>query len=127
MSFRSTPTLAICLAGGLAAGIALARPATTSPSPIVDAAPGVEQPVADLPTMNIADFTFSTVDAVAGATVTVTNADAAAHTATSSDGIFDTGNLAGGTTGTFTAPAVPGIYPLFCAIHPSMQGQLVVT
>ena len=126
MSLRVTPTLAICLAGGLAAGIALARPATTSPSPIVAATPGVEQPVAEISTLTISDFTFAPVTAAPGATVNVTNADSAAHTATSADGFFDTGTIAGGATGTFTAPSAPGIYVLFCAIHPSMQGQLVV-
>ncbi|MGB3733672.1 MAG: cupredoxin domain-containing protein [Ilumatobacter sp.] len=132
MPLRSTPTLAICLAGGLAAGIALARPATPSnPSPVVDAAPGVEQPIAETPVeaiaaMSISDFTFTTVTASPGAVVTVGNADSAPHTTTSTDGLFDTGNIAGGADGAFTAPSTPGAYALFCAIHPAMQGQLIV-
>lgn len=81
----------------------------------------------DGPTISIADFAFSTLDPVAaGSTVTVTNSDGAPHTLTAVDGGFDTGNVGGGESITFTAPSEPGIYEFFCAIHPNMTGQLVV-
>ena len=128
MALRATTTLALCLAGGLGAGIALARPATTTtPQPVVEASPGIEQPVDVTATMTIEGFAFSAVTVGAGAPVSVANADSAPHTATSSDGLFDTDTIAGSSNGAFTAPSTPGTYALFCAIHPSMQGQLIVT
>jgi plastocyanin len=78
-------------------------------------------------TITIADFSFSdAVMAAPGATVQVANLDSAAHTATADDGAFDTGSIAGGDAGTIVAPAEPGTYTYFCAIHPSMQGTLSV-
>ena len=62
----------------------------------------------------------------AGAAVEVSNADGTAHTLTARDGAFDTGAVDAGTTVAFTAPAAPGTYDYFCAIHPSMTGSLVV-
>ena len=97
-----------------------------APAPQDPAAPPAEAaaPPAELV---ISDFAFSSVTVPAGATVNVVNNDSAPHTATSTDGLFDTGTIDGGGTGALVAPTAPGTYALFCAIHPSMQGQLVVT
>lgn len=136
MALRTTYTLAICLAGGLAAGIALARPPAASTTaavapvatvaaPLADAADDVPAPApADL---TIADFAFSPLTVAPGQTITVTNVDSAPHTATSTDGLFDTGTLAGNTSASLVAPSVPGTYALFCAIHPSMESVIVVS
>ncbi len=73
------------------------------------------------------NFQFSGQVRVApGGTVTVVNNDSAPHTATARDGSFNTGNIAAGDTGSFTAPTEPGTYQFFCAVHPSMTGTLVV-
>lgn len=63
----------------------------------------------------------------AGAHVTVLNKDSTVHTLTDKvNGLFDTGSIAGGSTGSFTAPAQPGRYPFGCTFHPEMSGVLTV-
>ncbi len=171
MAIRPTLTLGICLAAGLAAGIGLARPGTTSAGtdPAVAAvadAPATAQPAtgygatpAPAPTpdpanaqgtgeatpapspapnpapaaapasaaIQISGFAFGQPITVApGAAIEVANQDGAAHTLTSVDGAFDTGNLGGGQQTGLTAPTEPGSYAFFCVIHPSMQGSLTV-
>jgi plastocyanin len=61
-----------------------------------------------------------------GEQVTVTNKDTAAHTATGKAKEFDTGNIAGGASGKFTAPKKAGSYPFVCTYHPNMTGTLIV-
>jgi len=50
---------------------------------------------------------------------------AANHTATASDGSFDTGTIAPGGSGSVTFNT-PGTYSYFCAIHPDMTGTITV-
>jgi plastocyanin len=143
-----TPTLAICLAGSITAGIALARPASNG-SPVI-AAPAVTipasppesgpytgddagSPAAPAPAapaaaaITIAGFDFGAPIVVTpGAQVTVSNGDGVAHTLTGAGGVFDTGAIDRGTAVALVAPTVPGTYEFFCAIHPSMTGSLVV-
>ncbi|WP_240134750.1 cupredoxin domain-containing protein [Streptomyces sp. MUM 178J] len=79
--------------------------------------------------ITIRDFAFTppTLTVSPGATVTVVNQDSASHTVTATDGeSFDTGEIAGGRSATFTAPDTPGTYPFFCSIHPRMTGTLTV-
>jgi plastocyanin len=75
--------------------------------------------------ITIKGFTFTALDATAGATVQITNEDGTAHTVTADDGGFDV-KVDGGGTGSFTAPATPGSYSFHCNIHSSMTGTLVV-
>ncbi len=135
-----TPTLALVIAGGLAAGIALARPPAPevveveAPSTTVTgrgflsgAATDPSLQAAAEGAIEIAGFAFSAAPAVApGAAITVTNNDGAAHTVTAETGSFDTGTVAGGSATSLSAPARPGTYQFFCTIHPSMRGELVV-
>lgn len=72
------------------------------------------------------DFTFTSLTVPAGSEVTFENADDTAHTLTADDGAFDTGDVAGGASATFTAPGDPGEYAFHCEIHPSMTGTLTV-
>ncbi len=78
-------------------------------------------------TVEIADFAFApaTLTITVGDTVTWTNQDAVAHTATSTAGVFDSGDLEQGESysATFTAP---GTYDYLCTPHPSMTGRVVV-
>ena len=76
-------------------------------------------------TVSIAGFAFSpgTVTVTEGDTVTWTNDDATAHTATG-DG-FDSERLDPGQTATITF-STAGTYAYGCAIHAQMQGTVVV-
>ncbi len=128
MALRFTPTLAVCVIGAAVTGALLALPPadddpTSALVPVASGAPGAPAPAV----IQIADFDFGPPRTVpGGAVVQVSNADAAAHTVTAVDGAFDTGSVDGGSSVSFTAPAVPGTYQFRCDIHPSMTGSLVV-
>ncbi|MFJ9010716.1 cupredoxin domain-containing protein [Streptomyces canus] len=98
-------------------------PATASASPTVTSAgPGRTRVV-------IENFTFrpANLQVRPGTKVTVVNKDSDAHTVTATeDKIFDTGNITGGATVTFTAPSTPGSYSYLCTLHPNMKGTLTV-
>ncbi|QMU73827.1 hypothetical protein GXP74_15155 [Streptacidiphilus sp. P02-A3a] len=77
----------------------------------------------------ISNFAFSPMDLTVspGQKVTVVNHDSTAHTVTASAGnAFDTGDIAPGRSGTFTAPTKPGSYHYLCSIHQFMQGTVTV-
>ena len=78
-------------------------------------------------TVTVANFAFSppTVTITAGDTVTWTNEDSAVHTATSTTGAFDSGDLAQGESYSFTF-TTPGTYAYLCTPHPDMTGEIVV-
>ena len=78
-------------------------------------------------TVTISDFAFSpaTVTITAGDTVTWTNTDPVVHTATSTTGAFDSGDIAQGDSFSVTF-TTPGTYDYFCTPHPTMTGQIVV-
>lgn len=78
-------------------------------------------------TVTISDFAFSpaTVTITAGDSVTWTNADPVVHTATSTTGAFDSGDIAQGESFSVTF-TTPGTYDYFCTPHPTMTGQIVV-
>ena len=75
----------------------------------------------------IAGFAFSPQDVTVtvGDTVTWTNSDATAHTATADDGSFDTGTIGANGTGTATF-STAGSFPYHCKIHSSMTGTITV-
>jgi plastocyanin len=70
-------------------------------------------------------FNPPTLTIAAGDTITFTNEDGAPHTATASDGAFDTGRLAGGESATVTVEAA-GEHAYICQIHTSMKGTVTV-
>jgi plastocyanin len=72
------------------------------------------------------DFELTSITVAPGAEVEVVNEGDVAHTVTSDDDEFDSGTVAGGSTGTFTAPTEPGEHPFHCEIHPAMTGTLTV-
>jgi plastocyanin len=72
-------------------------------------------------------FSPATLTVAPGATVKVTNTDQVTHTLTASNGAFNTGNIAAGQSGTFTAPKTPGRYSYICSIHQYMSGTIVVS
>jgi plastocyanin len=75
----------------------------------------------------IRDFAFGpkTLTIRVGDTVTWTNRDSVAHTATARGGTFDTGPIPGGRSRSvrFT---VAGTYRYICTPHPSMTGSVIV-
>jgi plastocyanin len=72
-----------------------------------------------------AAFDPASATVAVGDEVTWTNTDGITHTATATDGAWDSGGISAGGEFTFTAEA-PGTYPYRCTIHPSMTGELVV-
>ena len=77
--------------------------------------------------VTIVDFRFAPADltVAVGDTVTWTNDDGAAHTATATGGAFDSGNLEPGEAFSFTF-ASAGEYPYLCTYHPEMTGTISV-
>src|SRR5262245_54769364 len=77
--------------------------------------------------VSIEGFAFDpaglTVDV--GDTVTWTNGDDIAHTATADGGSFDTGTLANGESGSATFNTA-GTFPYHCSIHAQMTGTITV-
>jgi plastocyanin len=78
-------------------------------------------------TITIQNFAFSpaTITIPAGTTVTWTNEDSAAHTATSDSGVWDSGTLMTGQSYSRTFDQ-PGTYPYHCMIHPFMKATIIV-
>ena len=76
----------------------------------------------------IEDFTFKPGDLQidAGTTVTFTNKDGFAHTATAKDKSFDSGNLEQDATFEHTFEEA-GTFEYLCAIHNSMTGTITVS
>jgi plastocyanin len=72
-------------------------------------------------------FSPMSVSVAPGSTVSVTNKDSVAHTLTATGGQFNTGDINGGQTKTFTAPSKAGSYSYICNIHQYMMGTIVVT
>lgn len=61
-----------------------------------------------------------------GKTVQFVNVDEEPHTATSTDGAFNSKALDTNQTWNYTATK-PGTYPYICSVHPFMKGTLTVT
>ncbi len=81
----------------------------------------------DDPSDTISDFKFTpaTITIHAGDTITWTNVGPTEHTATASNGSFNTGLLKKGQSGSHTFTQ-PGTYAYICTIHPFMHGTIVV-
>lgn len=91
-------------------------------------------------TLKLIAFRPERLEVKAGTNVTWRNADGTAHTVTSGqvvqegggvqttpDGVFDSGELAMGTSFSFTL-AKPGTYSYYCRFHPAtMRGEIVVS
>lgn len=77
--------------------------------------------------VTIANFAFdpATVTVNVGDSVTWTNQDSTAHTATAGGGSFDTGSIGAGQTATVTFDTA-GTFAYVCSIHPQMAGTVVV-
>jgi LPXTG-motif cell wall-anchored protein len=113
---------------------AAAAPAPPEPQVLRDTAP-VEQPkakktiaIAAASTgVTISDFKFSPsgVTVSVGDTVTWSNSGPTAHSATATDGSFDTGILDAGGSGSHTFTQA-GTFSYICTPHPFMKGTVTV-
>ena len=113
------------------AASAPASEAASAPASAASAAAGACAPssTAGTVTVKIANFAFDppTITAKVGDTVTWTNNDSAAHTATvNSDESCTTPNIANGASSGITFTAA-GTYDYHCKIHPTMTGKIEVT
>ena len=99
-------------------GLATVTPALSADGPMAIAA------------IRVFQFQPGALEVRAGTRVTWTNQDDITHTVTSGlpgspDGRFDIQLAGKGTSGSATF-VNPGVYPYFCARHPSMRGEVVV-
>ena len=133
-----TLAVAACSSGNDSSGSAAppAATATSAAAPTTSAPGGGEAtssddngsddngPAAASGTITIQNFSFGAPLTVKpGATITVTNADGAAHDVASDDqGGFRTPLLNQNESATFTAPTQPGTYKFSCTVHAQMQG-----
>ena len=106
-------------------------PPTSSPpatGPGAGAGAGAASPPPSAADVTIGDriFTPASVVVAPGATVTWTNRDDRAHTATADGGAFDTGSLAAGASSAKTFPA-EGTFSYVCELHPDMTGVVRVS
>lgn len=70
-------------------------------------------------------FTPSSITVSAGTTIKWTNKDATAHTVTSNNGSFDSGNVASNGTYSYTFNTA-GSFPYHCTLHPNMTATVIV-
>ncbi len=84
-------------------------------------------PQAATATVKIRNFKFepANVTIVEGQTVQFINEDEEPHTATSTDGFFNSKALDTNQTWNYTATK-PGAFPYICSVHPFMKGTLTV-
>lgn len=77
--------------------------------------------------ITIENYSYSPANLVikVGETVTWNNKDSVAHTATSDDGVFDTGLIGQNETATVTFDT-PGTFSYHCTPHPQMQATIIV-
>jgi plastocyanin len=97
---------------------------TTSGPPVI-APPSVSGEGVEV---EIEDFTYvpGTITIKVGTTVTWTNKDNVGHTATSEDGVFNSGMLGKNSSYSYTF-TTPGTFGYFCEPHPYMVATIVVT
>lgn len=109
--------------GGSATTVA---PSASTGAPTGDTSSASGAPAAGGTKVDIAGFKFgpAEITIAVGDTVTWTNSDKQAHTATAS-GKFDTGSIAPGKTGTAKFDTA-GTYTYICSFHPFMKGTIVV-
>ncbi|MEH1780627.1 MAG: cupredoxin family copper-binding protein [Nostoc sp.] len=101
--------------------------ATTSQPMVMKEQPQTSHQAADA-TVKIRNFKFEPANLAlaVGKTVQFLNVDEEPHTATATDGTFNSKALDTNQTWNYTATK-PGIYPYICSVHPFMKGMLTVT
>lgn len=105
-----------------------AAPATLPPAatPAPAAVPGQVSIVSNESGNPPGRFSPTVLRARVGDTITFTNYDVAAHTATADNGAFNTDVLNPGESATWK-PLKPGKYSYSCFLHPDMHGEIDVS
>ena len=112
---RITGSLVVCAtAGAFAAGALFYQPDSAA-----------KPAGAPAGTVQIKGFAFQAAPIKRAGSVTIVNRDGVGHTVTAENGAFNL-KIGGNASVAFRAPAKPGTYAFFCAIHPEMTGTLVV-
>ncbi|HEY5093701.1 MAG TPA: cupredoxin family copper-binding protein [Candidatus Eremiobacteraceae bacterium] len=121
---RNPMRAALAATAIVAAVLTFAVTGRTDPMSQATATPG---PTAAPVAVKITNFAFSPQKVVipVGGSVTWTNNDDVAHTATATDSSFDSGNLANGQSWTKTFTKA-GKYSYICTYHPNMTGTIIV-
>lgn len=88
--------------------------------------PAVEGAVRIVDNAGNNSYSPNPIEAKVGETVTWVNDNSAIHSATSTNGSFDSDILQRGQTFSYTFDK-EGEYPYFCTLHPNMVGKLVVS
>ena len=115
-------TVMLALAAGCGGGYSTpSSPTTTNPAPA--ASPNTIAIPAGAQTRGSAGYAPNPITVTAGTTVTWTNNDTTAHTATG-DG-FDSGVIGAGASYQFTFQN-RGTFAYHCSFHPGMVGSVVV-
>lgn len=70
-------------------------------------------------------FTPASITVAVNSTIKWTNKDAVVHTATSNNGVFDSGSISEGGTYSYHF-STPGTYSYHCTPHPHMTGTIIV-
>jgi plastocyanin len=99
-----------------------------SPNPInseQNSSPAVEGTVRIVDNAGNNSYSPNPFETQIGETVTWENDDSAIHTATSTNGIFDSDMLQRGQTFSYTFDK-EGEYHYFCTLHPNMVGTVIV-
>jgi plastocyanin len=118
-------TLAAC--GSSGSGGSAASPAASAAAPSAAASERASAEAAGGDAVTIQNFAFgpASLSVAVGSTVTWTNGDSTAHTATADDGSFDSKSIAAG--GTFSQTFdTAGTFAYHCSIHPNMTGTIEV-
>ena len=114
-------------AGSSPAASAAASAAAPSEAAPSEAAPSDSPAAGGGDAVTIANFAFgpASLSVAAGTTVTWTNNDSAAHTATADDGSFDSSSIAPGATFSQSFDTA-GTFAYHCSIHPNMTATIEV-
>ena len=104
---------------------ATASPTTTPPLAPTPTHTHKLKPSTTVVIVGRADFSPATLTIAVGSTVIWKNRGPVAHTVTSNDGTFDSGDLPAGGTFRFTFTK-SGTFPYICNYHPYMTGTIIV-
>ncbi|HKG57226.1 MAG TPA: cupredoxin family copper-binding protein [Candidatus Limnocylindrales bacterium] len=117
--------LSAALAAAACASSAATQSAPASAAPAASASAPAS--AASGTNVDIKGFAFAppATNVKVGDTVTWTNQDTVAHTATLDDKSVDSGNLAAGATFSHAFPQA-GTFAYHCSIHPQMKGTITV-
>ncbi len=117
LGVRVLPLLAVGLLGvaGCSSGSTPPPPASTGGAGAASAA-----------SFTIKAYKFPAFTASPGQKLTFVDGDSEPHTVTADDGSFNSGSFDNTAPGSLVAPTKPGIYPVYCTVHPAMHGTLTV-